>query len=79
MRIWNRKDGGVEIVAQGEHEMLEKLLVWSKAGEGRAVVDNVEFKCREIGEYYEDFVILRFRKDLAANNNIETPTITDNP
>jgi acylphosphatase len=72
-RVWNRKDGTVEVIAQGNPENLKKLLEWTNVGEGGAVVDKVEFKYRKIEKSYEDFLILRLSKAL-IETLIETTT-----
>ena len=40
--VMNRKDGGVEVMAEGEHEPLERLLGWLQHGPPAASVEKVE-------------------------------------
>jgi acylphosphatase len=39
---WNRADGAVEIVAEGDRRELERLLEWAQMGPPRARVDEVQ-------------------------------------
>lgn len=56
--VRNSPDGGVEILAQGEEAMLQKLIDWCRKGPDRSSVDNVLVEWKEIGETFPDFSIL---------------------
>ena len=51
--VRNRKDGSVEILAEGPKDRLEKLIVWCRQGPPSAQVENVETSWEQpTGEYY---------------------------
>jgi len=60
-RVWNNQDGTVQIIAQGTKDNLQQLLEWSRKGQYGALVTNVDSKYSEIGEVYDDFLVLRFK------------------
>lgn len=50
--VMNRKDGGVEVVAEGEREPLERLLGWLRHGPPAASVEKVDSEWGEAtGEF----------------------------
>ena len=55
--VRNLPDGSVEILAQGEKEILEKLLEWAREGPKFAQVDNVEVSWGEPAAAFERFEI----------------------
>lgn len=55
--VKNLSEGSVEIVAQGEREILEKLLEWARKGPNSARVDSVEVAWSEPEEAFTDFEI----------------------
>ena len=56
-RVWNRDDGGVELVAEGEDAALAELERWLHSGPRMAEVESVERN--EVGgeRRYRDFAI----------------------
>ena len=55
--VRNRRDGSVEIVAEGKQEKLIELLEWcKKGGPASARVDKVTHKWEEPTEEFDDFV-----------------------
>jgi acylphosphatase len=54
----NLRDGSVEVVAEGEREQLEQLLVRLKMGPREARVDQVEVKWSEYSGRYGGFDIV---------------------
>ncbi len=55
--VRNTKDGGVEVVVQGEEERLEHFITWCWDGPDRAQVKNVEIERRGQLEDFSDFSI----------------------
>jgi acylphosphatase len=51
----NRPDGTVEIVAEGDEEMLRDFIGWANRGPSAARVDNVEVRWRAFGGEHHDF------------------------
>lgn len=57
--VRNAEDGGVEILAQGEENNLQKLLDWAQDGPPNAQVKNIEFEWGEIKSRFDKFEIKR--------------------
>lgn len=55
--VRNMSDGGVEIFAQGEREVLEQLITELKAN-GPGKIDEVEFKFQKASRSFQEFQIL---------------------
>lgn len=53
--VTNLPNGSVEIVAEGEKELLDKLLEWCSEGPEDAMVTNVETKWEENKNEFRDF------------------------
>ena len=53
----NRIDGTVEIVAEGNKENLERLVVWSQHGPKHAHVTKVEVKWQPFVDEFSDFTV----------------------
>jgi acylphosphatase len=60
-RIWNRDDGAVECVAEGEADALERFRAWLAHGPRHARVERVDASDLEEEPRYADFVIARER------------------
>ncbi len=60
LRGWirNNEDGGVEILAEGRGEAVQKLVEWCKLGPGMARVDKVEITEEEPEEKLGKFKIV---------------------
>ena len=56
-RVWNRVDGAVECVAEGEPGALQRLARWLEEGPRLARVERVETSDLAGGPEYEDFAI----------------------
>ena len=56
-RVWNRADGRVEIIAEGEQQALERLLEWAAEGPERARVDELEKSWSAASGEFSDFEI----------------------
>ena len=56
--VFNRPDGAVEVVAQGERAALEKLLEALDRGSLLSHVDSVESEWREPVKPFDDFAIV---------------------
>lgn len=54
-RIWNRDDGAVECVAEGEAGAIERMRNWLSRGPRHAHVERVEATEAGGGHEYEDF------------------------
>lgn len=54
-RIWNRDDGAVECVAEGEAGALERMEGWLARGPRLAFVERVEATDLRGGNDYDDF------------------------
>lgn len=54
-RVWNRDDGAVECVAEGEPAALERFREWLGHGPPRAQVERVEVSDEAAGERYSGF------------------------
>jgi acylphosphatase len=51
----NRPDGTVELVAEGEEEVLRDFVGWANRGPSAARVDNVEVRWRAFTGDHQDF------------------------
>ncbi len=56
-RVWNRDDGSVECVAEGEPAALDSLCEWLGRGPRLARVERVETSELDGGPEYDDFRI----------------------
>lgn len=56
--VKNVHDGSVEVLAEGEHERLQKLLDWCKAGPAGASVSKVDFEWLVNKDEFEGFDIV---------------------
>ena len=56
-RVWNRDDGAVEVVAEGEAEALASLERWLRQGQRMADVESVERQDVPGERRYHDFQI----------------------
>jgi acylphosphatase len=55
--VRNRRDGSVELLAEGEREKLEELAAWCRRGPSLARVDEVEIDWQEAeGEFSKFFI-----------------------
>lgn len=57
--VWNMQDGSVGLIAEGEEEIVDKLIAWCHTGPERAVVKNVAVKDGELVGY-KNFSVKRF-------------------
>ncbi len=55
--VANRRDGTVELVAEGEKAVIEQLIEWCKKGPALAKVSKIDVQWGEPGGEYEDFGI----------------------
>ena len=55
--VRNRKDGSVEIVAEGEEDQVKDFLGWVQSGPATARVDGVETRWRSYAGEFPDFRI----------------------
>lgn len=55
--VRNRRDGSVEVVAEGPKDKLEKLVQWCHKGPPRARVDRVEISYEEPTGEFSGFTI----------------------
>ncbi|QLJ52949.1 MAG: Acylphosphate phosphohydrolase, putative [Candidatus Fermentimicrarchaeum limneticum] len=55
--VKNRRDGSVEIVAEGERDSLEALLGWCRKGPPGARVDRVDYSWEDFKEEFNSFSI----------------------
>ena len=53
--VKNTDDGGVEVLAQGSKEMIEKLIKLCEKGPFLSIVKNVEVTWENEGEHFEGF------------------------
>ncbi len=51
----NTRDNKVEIVAEGEEDSLEKLIVWCRKGPSYAKVEDVDIKWEEANGEFTTF------------------------
>jgi acylphosphatase len=58
-RTWNRRDGAVECIAEGEASALERFRTWLDHGPPHAEVQRVEASDLDGPARYEDFGISR--------------------
>lgn len=56
--VKNRRDGAVEIVAEGEEDSVKDFLSWAQVGPATARVDRVETKWRSYTGEFSDFRIV---------------------
>lgn len=56
--VRNRLDGTVEIVAEGEEDLVKNLLVWAQSGPSTARVDKVETRWRSYTGEFSEFRIV---------------------
>lgn len=56
--VFNRPDGAVEVVAQGDKNTLEKLLGTLHRGSLLSRVDSVEHQWRDLMKPFDDFKIV---------------------
>ena len=55
--VRNRSDGDVEIVAQGDRELIERLLTWARVGPPAAEIEDVRVTFAEPAGTFTDFDI----------------------
>jgi len=55
--VKNRRDGSVEILAEGEKEALESLLAWCRKGPPTARVDRLEHSWEDFKEEFNSFSV----------------------
>ena len=55
--VKNKLDGTVEIVAEGQKEMLQRLVGWCKEHPGYSKVEKVEVKWAEGAGKFADFIV----------------------
>ena len=55
--VWNRSDGRVEIIAEGEEHSLRQLLAWAGEGPPAARVDELESDWTEPSGEFSGFEI----------------------
>jgi acylphosphatase len=58
-RIWNRRDGSVECVAEGAAGAVERFREWLAHGPPRARVERLDVADEEAGRSYPDFRVAR--------------------
>lgn len=58
-RVWNRDDGAVECLAEGEPDRLERFRGWLAHGPPTASVERVDVRVVDGPARYEDFRIAR--------------------
>jgi acylphosphatase len=56
-RVWNRDDGAVELVAEGDPAALDDLARWLHGGPRLAQVDTVERASLDGERRYRDFAV----------------------
>ena len=56
--VKNRKDGAVELLAEGEEDQVKDFLAWAQHGPSTARVDKVETRWRSYTGEYPKFRIL---------------------
>lgn len=56
-RVWNRDDGAVELIAEGEPAALGDLAKWLSVGPRSATVESVERSELVGGRHFRDFAI----------------------
>jgi acylphosphatase len=56
-RIWNRDDGAVEVIAEGDPAQIDDLARWLARGPRSARVENVERGELEGPERYREFTV----------------------
>ncbi len=58
-RVWNRSDGSVECVAEGEPDALDRFREWLGRGPPHARVERVDVTDLDGGARYREFAISR--------------------
>ncbi|MBC7384204.1 MAG: acylphosphatase [Bacteroidia bacterium] len=58
--VANQKDGSVKIIACGEAENLDALILWCNTGSPGSLVEKVEVKKSDTGSNYKKFEISWF-------------------
>lgn len=58
-RVRNLVDGCVEVVAEGDPERLEQLLLWLRKGPPGSRVDDVQFHFEDASAQYREFAQIR--------------------
>lgn len=56
-RVWNRDDGGVELIAEGDETSLAELATWLRHGPRLAEVESVERTDLDGERRYAEFTI----------------------
>ena len=56
-RVWNRDDGAVEVIAEGDAAAIEDLASWLRQGPRLADVERVEREDLEGERRYRDFSV----------------------
>ena len=56
--VRNLRDGGVEIVCEGDEEEIKKLIGWSKRGPQGAMVEHVDVAWKEYTGELKEFRVL---------------------
>jgi len=56
-RVWNREDGAVGIVAEGERAAIDEFERWLKVGPRLAEVESVERQDSAGERHYQDFSV----------------------
>lgn len=54
----NRRDGAVELIAQGDKKAVEKFIKWCETGPPLAKVDNVEVEWKKNLEEFDGFEVV---------------------
>lgn len=57
--VMNRRDGAVEIVAEGRSDRLEELIAWCRQGPPGARVDEVDLQRQDFRGEFSEFRIRR--------------------
>lgn len=57
--VRNTEDGKVEIIAEGEKEKLENLVMWARKGPPLAQVEKVNVEWQEATGEFRDFDVIR--------------------
>lgn len=55
--VRNRKDGSVEILAEGKKEKIKELIGWARSGPPAARVEKIEKNKEKIKKEFRDFKI----------------------
>lgn len=57
--VWNRTDGGVELIAEGEEKQVNALLEWCRLGPPRAEVKELQVSDSTV-KGFKNFTVKRF-------------------